>query len=272
MAVIEFTKMQGAGNDFILIDNRAGVVVDGRKKEFVTRFCPRALAVGADGVIFLENDPELPLRWDFYNADGSSAEMCGNGARCFALFAQACGVIGAGESFSFRTLAGIIRARITAPGRAEIGLTDAPLPVHTPELEVCGKKLRMYFINTGVPHAVVPVEDLEAVPLREFGAAIRYHAHFAPKGTNANFIAKRGAEVFIRTYERGVEDETLACGTGSVAAAIVAGECYGLSSPVAVRPRSGDTLNISYTRSAEGIRNVLLEGPAIQSFTGQVDF
>lgn len=272
MATIEFTKMQGAGNDFIMIDNRTGVLADARKKEFVTRFCPRALAVGADGVIFLENDPELPLRWDFYNADGSSAEMCGNGARCFALFAQACGVVTVGESFSFRTLAGVIRARLTGENRAEIGLTDAPLPVKTPELEVAGTKMTMYFINTGVPHAVVPVEDLDAVPLREYGAAIRYHTHFAPKGTNANFIARRGNEVFIRTYERGVEDETLACGTGSVAAAIVAGECYGLSSPVAVRPRSGDTLNISYTREATGITNVLLEGPAVQSFTGRVAF
>lgn len=272
MAVIEFTKMQGAGNDFIMIDNREGVIADARKQEFVTRFCPRALAVGADGVIFLEHDPELPLRWDFYNADGSSAEMCGNGARCFALFAQSCGLVSPGEEFSFRTLAGVIRAQITAPGRACIRLTDAPLPVQTPELDVTGEKFRMYFINTGVPHAVLPVEDIEAVPVREYGAAIRYHTHFAPKGTNANFIARKGNEVFIRTYERGVEDETLACGTGSVAAAIVAGECYGLSSPVAVRPRSGDTLNISYERSATGITGVQLEGPAVQVFTGQLTF
>lgn len=271
MALIEFTKMQGAGNDFIMIDNRRGLVADERKRAFAVHFCPRALAVGADGVIFLENDPETGLRWDFYNADGSSAEMCGNGARCFALFAQACGLVQPGEAFGFRTLAGIIQAELTTSGRAKIRLTDAPAPMQTPELEICGKKMRLYFINTGVPHAVLPVEDIEALPLREYGAAIRYHEHFSPKGTNANFICQRGDEVFIRTYERGVEDETLACGTGSVAAAIVAGECYGLKSPIRVRPRSGDTLNISYQRG-KVISEVYLEGPAVQSFTGTLEF
>lgn len=270
MATIRFTKMQGAGNDFIMLDNRTGLIPDGRKKEFVTRFCRRGLAVGADGVIFLENDPELDARWDFYNADGSSAEMCGNGARCFAVFANACGACG--PEMTFRTIAGPISARLTTPVRAEVRLTDAPLPVRIEKVELHGQRHDLYFINTGVPHALLPVDDLEAVDVKKTGAAIRYHTRFAPAGTNANFIRRDGERVLIRTYERGVEDETLACGTGSVAAAIVAGECYGLNSPVPVLTRGGDILNITYTRETNGISGVFLEGPAVTVYRGELEF
>ncbi len=267
---IEFTKMQGAGNDFIMVDNRNGIIEDSRKKEFVTRFCPRAVAVGADGVVFLENDNELDAKWDFYNADGSSAEMCGNGARCFTLYAIAKGVCT--DTLTFRTIAGPIGGSKSAEGRAEVTLTDAPLPEHIQSIDINGTDSELYFINTGVPHAIMPVDDIEAIELKKTGAAIRYHQHFAPAGTNANFICEKDGKVIIRTYERGVEDETLACGTGSVAAAIVGSDKYCLSAPVTVITRSGDILNINFEKTDNGIKNVRLEGPAVVAYQGTLEF
>lgn len=262
---IPFMKMQGAGNDFILIDNRTGLVPDAEKVPFVKRHAPRALGIGADGVIFLENDPEFDLRWDFYNADGSPAEMCGNGARCMAAFARRIGA--AGEAMTFRSLAGPIRTTILPDSNVRVRLPDAPRPVpHT--LDVEGTPHAVYAINTGVPHAVLPVEDLEGVDVQRLGAAIRYHPHFRPAGTNVNFIARTEDGIAIRTYERGVEGETLACGTGSVAAGIVAEEAYGLAPPVSVRTRSGAVLGIRYTRGESGVSAVDLEGPAVLIYTG----
>lgn len=264
---IPFMKMQGAGNDFILIDNRDGLVPDAHKVPFVRRSAPRALGIGADGVIFLENDPEFDLRWDFYNADGSPAEMCGNGARCMAAFAKRIGA--AGDTMTFRSLAGPIQTAVLSESRVRVRLTDAPLPVqHT--LDVDGTSHAVYAINTGVPHAVLPVEDLEGVALQNLGAAIRYHPYFQPAGTNVNFIARTAEGIAIRTYERGVEGETLACGTGSVAAGIVAGDAYGLASPVAVRTRSGAVLGIRYRRGEGGVTEVDLEGPAELVYTGTI--
>lgn len=267
---IRFDKMQGAGNDFILIDNRAGVVPDDRKSGFAKRFCRRAMSVGADGLILLEHDPEFDCRWSFFNADGSVAEMCGNGARCMAVFARKIGAA-TKDSLTFRTLAGPIRATLV-PGGARLGMTDATVPVLRPKLPVNGRALDAWFLNTGVPHAIVPVESLDAVDVKADGAALRHHEAFKPAGTNANFMAKDGAGVAIRTYERGVEDETLACGTGSVAAAIVAAALYGLSSPVAVRTRSGAVLRIGFAARADRIADVTLEGPAELVYEGRFDW
>lgn len=264
---IPFMKMQGAGNDFILIDNRSTLVPDDDKVAFVRHYAPRALGIGADGVIFLEDDPEYDLRWDFYNADGSPAEMCGNGARCMAAFAKRIGA--AGDAMTFRSLAGPISTTVLPDGNVRVRLTDAPLPErHT--LDVEGTPHTVYAINTGVPHAVLPVEDLEGVDFLRLGAAIRYHPRFAPAGTNVNFIARTEDGIAIRTYERGVEGETLACGTGSVAAGIVAGDAYGLASPVGVRTRSGAVLGIRYARGAGGVTEVDLEGPAVLVYTGTI--
>jgi diaminopimelate epimerase len=270
MKLINFEKLQGSGNDFVMIDNRAGIISDSERIEFVRHVCPRGTAVGADGVIFVENDPELNFKWRFFNADGSEAEMCGNGSRCVAVFANAIGA--AGKSMTFRTIAGPIEATLT-PGGARVKLTDATLPKKIEKLSYNSKSADAYFLNTGVPHVIVPVPDLEKVDIRPDGAAIRYHEKFAPAGTNANFMAADGENrVALRTYERGVEDETLACGTGSVAASIVAAEVYGMSSPVTVRSRSGVLLNISFEIAADSVKNVYLEGPVVRVYRGEMEW
>ncbi len=266
--MIEFTKMHGSGNDFILIDNRAGVVHDAFKVDFVKRVCPRATAVGADGVIFVEDDPDWDFCWDFFNADGSAAEMCGNGARCAAVFAKRIGA--AEESMTFRTLAGLIRATLV-PGGARVQLTDATAPQTIPDLPLAGGPREVYFVNTGVPHVVVPVDDLEAVDLRVAGAKIRYHDRFQPAGANANFVVRDGERrVAMRTYERGVEDETLACGTGAVAVAIAAHEAYGMPPPITVRTRSGVELIVDYCDREGAREEVFLEGPVITVYDGRL--
>lgn len=264
---ITFRKMQGSGNDFILIDNREGVVPASEKAAFVKRICPRATAVGADGVIFVEPDAELDFRWDFYNADGSSAEMCGNGARCAVVYAHDIGA--AGASMTFRTIAGPIRGQ-RRPGGAKVQLTDAP-PVEVLDLPLRSGATTIGFVNTGVPHVVVPVADLEAINLMGEGAEIRYHQRFQPAGANANFMARNGEQaIAIRTYERGVEGETLACGTGSVAAALTAARLYGMASPIKVGVRSGDTLTIHFVLTENGATDVYLDGPVVHVYDGQL--
>lgn len=277
---IPIVKLQGAGNDFIMLDNRALKLAPEQKVRFVRHFCRPRLSVGADGVAFLEDDPELDLAWDFYNSDGSPAEMCGNGSRCFAVFATS---IGAAKSpFTFRTLAGPIRAEITQPldasdaARARVQLTPAGAFVKH-ELAAEGRAFTGYLLNTGVPHFVVPLPapaEFDAFDVARYGRALRFHERFAPAGANVNFLKVDGAgEVWIRTYERGVEAETLACGTGSVASAIVAGEVLGVrAAEKVVHTRGGDLLRISYAPAASGYDQVFLEGPAVRVFVGEVVF
>ena len=268
MAIIDFVKMQGAGNDFIMIDNRKFHFSGSEKSDLAAKLCHRALSVGADGMIFLEDDSEYDAKWDFYNADGSNAEMCGNGARCFTVFSKMAGIFK--EKFTFRTTAGAISAELITPTRARVKLTDAPLPKKICGLSYAGVIGDIFFINTGVPHVVVAVDNVEDIDVVKVGSALRYHEKFAPVGTNANFISKFEKGIVIRTYERGVETETLACGTGAVAGAIVASLVYNMISPVIVKTRSGDTLNISYVASDSCNRNVYLEGPAVEVYRGTV--
>ncbi len=268
MSILQFVKMQGAGNDFIMIDNRNERFSKQEKSALAANLCRRAIAVGADGMIFLENDSELSARWEFYNSDGSEAEMCGNGARCFTLFVRDLGLIE--KDFSFRTLAGIIRAEVTGEQRARVGLPSVSPLKKIMELDFAGTAEDVYFINTGVPHVVLPVVNLEAIDVKRLGAAVRYHEEFSPAGTNVNFIMRSGTGIEIRTYERGVESETLACGTGSVAGAIVAGLEYGLDSPVAVKTRSGEVLNVSFVQTFSGYEDIELEGPARKVYSAEV--
>jgi diaminopimelate epimerase len=265
--MLTFTKMNGAGNDFVMLDNRDGKLA--LEKAQIARLCDRHRGVGADGLLVVEpaqNGADFRMR--YYNADGGEAEMCGNGARCFGRYAQR--VSGKQGDISFETLAGVITAqfvgenvRIQMSVPHSLRLNDA--------LEVAGEKLTVHSVNTGVPHAVVFVDDLEGVDVRRLGAGLRYHPHFAPKGTNANFVKKLGPQtIAIRTYERGVEDETLACGTGMVACALIFHELTGAASPVAVQVRGGDTLEIGFRADGGAYRDVTLTGPADYVFDGQV--
>ncbi|MHC1726359.1 MAG: diaminopimelate epimerase [Syntrophobacteraceae bacterium] len=263
---IRFTKMTGSGNDFILIDNRGLEIGREEGRELARLACRRKVSVGADGLILIENDPEVDFKWQFFNADGSEAEMCGNGARCAARFAWLKGIVEK-ESISFRTLAGVIRAQILGE-RAKIRMTqphgmETDIAVELPECS-----LSLDFINTGVPHTVFFTESeaqLEVLDVFNRGRAIRFHQRFQPSGSNANFAFVRSPHhISVRTYERGVEAETLACGTGSIATALIAAARDLATSPVEVLTRSGETLVIHFDEMSRDkiFSGVYLEGDA----------
>lgn len=263
---VEFDKMEGAGNDFILVDNRPRLIPEEHKVRLVKDCCRRSFGIGADGMIFVQNDPEFDFAWDFYNSDGSPAEMCGNGARCVARFARKIGA--AGERMTFRSLAGPIQAELTDRG-AKVRLPDADIPSGPDSLELNGSSIQVWSLNTGVPHAVVRVPDLEAVDVAQIGRLLRYHHHFIPAGTNVNFFSPLdGSRLAIRTYERGVEDETLACGTGSVATCIVAGTFFDMVSPITAVTHGGGDLVIHFRVKSRRAVDVFLEGDARVTFTG----
>jgi len=263
---IHFFKMTGTGNDFILIDNRNCNLDADHCQDLVRRACRHKLSVGADGMILIENDPEVDFKWRFFNADASEAEMCGNGARCAARFAHLTGIVDKPQ-MAFRTLAGIIRAEIlgsrvkvqmTAPHSLQLGVS----------LQIDGRPFDLDFVNTGVPHAVCFAADereLESEDVHHWGHAIRFHPRFHPAGANANFVAVQDPhQISIRTYERGVEGETLACGTGAIASTLVSAARDRVHSPVEVRTRSGEFLTIYFDRRQNGalFGDVYLEGEA----------
>ena len=264
--MLTFTKMNGAGNDFVMLDNRDGKLA--LDKAQIAQLCDRHRGIGADGLLAIEpaeNGADFRMR--YYNADGGEAEMCGNGARCFARFAQK--VTGKSGNISFETQAGVITAKFFGD-IVQIQMSEPHSLRLNDALDVAGERLTVHSLNTGVPHAVVFVDNLEGTDLRRLGAALRYHPHFAPKGTNANFVQQVGPQAMaIRTYERGVEDETLACGTGMVACALIFHELTGAASPVQVKVRGGDTLEIGFAKSGDNYRNVTLTGPADFTFEGQ---
>ena len=260
MKPIPFYKMSGSGNDFIIIDNRDRGLPDTQLPALIKGACRRKLSVGADGLIIVEPSAVVDFKWRFYNADGSVAEMCGNGARCAARFAFLHGI--AGRQMAFETLAGIIHADV-GEDAVKIRMTD-PVDLRADfDLNLDGTPVRVSSINTGVPHVVMMVADVEKTDVVAMGRRIRYHQDFLPAGTNANFVSiDSGKKISIRTYERGVEDETLACGTGNVAAALILAQNEGLSSPVHLFTRSGSTLTVHFSQEANGYQNVYLEGDA----------
>lgn len=265
---VPFWKMQGSGNDFVLIDHRRPLIADADRIGFVKKVCTPKFGVGADGLIFIEPSDRADFSWRFFNADGSEAEMCGNGGRCAARFAFLNGI--GQRELAFETLAGIIHAEVTGR-RVKLELTRPQgLKLHL-DIPLATGTRTGHFINTGVPHVVIPVDDLEGTPVAEVGRAIRFHPHFGPAGTNVNFIRILGPQdLEVRTYERGVEDETLACGTGSVAAALIASRLHALPSPIAVHPRSGEVLKIYFDPDQENFGAVFLEGEAAVVFHGDI--
>ncbi len=254
---ISFSKLNGSGNDFLLIDNRAGVVGDIDRPLFVSKVCDRARSIGADGVIFVEPSKKVDFKWDFYNADGSHAEMCGNGGRCVARFALERKI--AEKALAFETAAGVIRAEVDKR-RVKLQMTKPHGLVENATLTLGGRKIPYSFLNTGVPHAVLFVRDLSGVDIMGMGSGIRHHKAFAPRGTNVNFAKAEGDVIRLRTYERGVEGETLACGTGAVATGILAA-LHGMAKPpVAVVTTGGETLTIHFDTAKPDFGRVYLEG------------
>jgi diaminopimelate epimerase len=266
---IRFLKMSGAGNDFVVIDNRAGIVPE-PATTFAARVCARRAAVGADGLLLLEKSARKDFRMRYFNTDGSEAEMCANGARCIARFAALVGA--AGRSMEFENLAGDFRAALTEESRVRLEMTEPHSMRLALEVEARGRRLTVHSLNTGVPHIVVPWEELENAPVPDLGRTLRYHDAFAPKGTNVNFVCVTGPQSLqVRTYERGVEDETLACGTGSVASAILMARLGHVQSPVSITVRSGSVLTVHFELNGDAARNVTLEGPAVVLFEGDLD-
>ena len=267
---IPFTKMSGTGNDFVIIDNRRLLVPHEKQSELARRLCRRMFSIGADGVIFIEESDHADFSWQFYNADGSKAEMCGNGSRCAARFAYRQGI--AGRKMRFATLAGIIEAEIGEEESEVRVLMPAPRDFRLElALDLGGERRSLDFVDTGVPHAVLVVED-DQVPVAEWGREVRYHPLFGSKGSNANFIKLLpDGRLKVRTYERGVEAETMACGTGAVASALIAALRLGLKSPVRVVTTGGEELTILFTISTGPVaEQVFLQGPARLVYTGEV--
>jgi diaminopimelate epimerase len=266
--MLHFTKMNGAGNDFLLIDNRSGDVYLNREQ--IVRICDRHRGVGADGILLFEKaSNRADFRMRYFNSDGGEAEMCGNGARCFARFANK--VADVQGKISFETLAGVIAAELRGE-LVTLHMTDPTDLRLNVSLRVGDKNKSVHFINSGVPHVVIPVERIDDVDVRREGAAIRHHQMFSPKGANVNFIEKRGAKrITIRTYERGVEDETLACGTGVVAGALIFAATENFDGPIGVLVRGGNELKVGFEKTDNQFRNVTLTGPAEFVFEGTIE-
>ena len=260
--------MSGSGNDFIVIDNRSRIVDDLDLSKFIRTVCRRKMSVGADGMILIEPSEKADFSWRFYNSNGSRAEMCGNGARCAARFAYVNGI--AGENLSFETDAGIVSGQVKAD-RAKMKMPDPADLRLDYSIELANGPVSVSSINTGVPHVVVMRDAIEDVDVFGLGREIRNHAAFAPAGTNVNFICRQGqGHLAIRTYERGVEDETLACGTGSIAGALVSALKFNWTSPINLVTRSGESLTIHFSADRGSFSDVYLEGDARIIYTAQL--
>jgi diaminopimelate epimerase len=266
---VRFWKLEGAGNDFLGLDGRAGGFK--LKRQQIADLCDRRRGVGADGVLVVEK-PKVrgaDFRMRYYNSDGGEAEMCGNGARCFALLARA--VSGRkGNVLRVQTQAGLLTLR-TSGREVQVSMTEPTKLRLGKKVVVAGRKVVVDFLNTGVPHAVLFVRSVRSIDVAKQGRAIRYHSAFAPSGTNVNFVEiGRGNRIHVRTYERGVEGETLACGTGVVAASILSNLRRGLRPPIQVATRGGDNVRVGFSMENGHARKVTLQGPARIVYRGVI--
>ena len=262
---VRFVKMHGAGNDFVMIDDRTGTFP--AERATLAAIGSRGTGVGCEGIILVQTSGTADVRLRFFNPVGSEAEMCGNGARCVAAFARE---IGAAKSdkMRFETIAGLVEAEILTPSPSHPLTPSSLVKIGLPD----PKDLRSDFINSGVPHKIVPVDDLANADVAGEGRRIRYSDEFAPAGTNVDFVRYRPPhDADIRTYERGVEAETGACGTGSVAAALVGVAQHGLAFPVTVHTLKGFELVVEGRFDGAAFHSVTLAGPATRVFSGELD-
>jgi diaminopimelate epimerase len=265
---VRFEKYTGAGNDFIVVDNRKNALRGGMGP-WAVKQCDRKNGVGADGVLLLEVSKRADARMRIFNPDGSQAEMCGNGVRCLAHFALAHRA--AKAVMTIETGAGLIHVWVRG-NTVKAKLTDPKDFRADVDVRVNGRTERVQFLNTGVPHAVVVESALGKADVQARGRAIRYHEAFAPKGTNVNFVRfGSGSRIEVRTYERGVEGETLACGTGSTASALVAARLKNLKSPVDVKTSGGENLRVYFKETNGRFEDVYLEGPVRKTFEGSIE-
>ena len=283
---IPFMKLSGAGNDFIVVDNRNRAVDPGKMSAFVASVCTRHLSVGADGLIFIEKAPKAHFRWRFYNNDGGEADFCGNGARCVARFAYLKRI--APKKMRFEGRAGVVEAmvdgesvtvRVPDPTGLRLNIR-LDIPPHRwrradqaaqSQPSHIGMTLEGHAINTGVPHFVYFVHDTSTAEVIGLGRQIRHHPAFKPAGTNVDFVeVVDRSTIRIRTYERGVEDETLACGSGAIASALVAAVVHKVESPVAVVPLSRRPMAVSFRMDGNRFADVALAGEARAVYEGEM--
>ena len=266
--MIQFTKAVATGNDFIIVDNRKGVIKEKALSLFAKKACDRKRAIGADGLLVIEPSKKADFRMRIFNPDGSEAEMCGNGSRCVALFAAAKMI--AKEKMSIETAAGLLDADVKGD-TVKVKLTDPKEIKWNFCLMINKCPYKVNFADTGVPHVIHFTDDLEKIDVKNIGSHIRHHGEFSPEGTNADFVKVLNKQTIkIRTYERGVEDETLACGTGAVASAIISAEVEKMSSPVTVETQGGEKVKVYFEMKDGNFRNVYLEGEAQLIFNGEL--
>ena len=263
-----FWKMHGAGNDFILLDDRS-MSFPCADAALIRRLCDRHAGIGSEGLLLLQGSARAQFRMRFFNPDGSEAGMCGNGARCIARLAHDLGA--APANMRIETAAGILAAEVL-PDAVRLQLPAPAFCRCHQTLVLANQPVSYHAIDTGVPHVVFETRNLDGLDLCARGAAIRHHQAFAPEGTNVDFMAITGPQALrVRTYERGVEAETPACGTGITACALIAGRLGRVTPPVRVTCRHGDTLEVNYRLTAGGFEAITLLGPAVYVFTGAVE-
>jgi len=268
MKNISFVKMSGASNDFIIIDKVQNPEI-ALTNNVISSLCNRRNGIGADGIIIISDREEFDFSMDYFNADGSTGTLCGNGARCAIKFAGDTGKTKSNYvSFISNEIEytgemldnGLIKFNMKPPVNIEKNIS----------LEVAGLGISASFLHTGSPQVVIVVDDIDEVRVIKIGKEIRYSERFAPDGTNVNFIETTGKKIFIRTYERGVEDETYACGTGAVAASIIGNIKFGIKPPVSLHTKGGDELVVDFIADGSDYTNVSLTGPAKEVFKGEI--
>lgn len=252
---IDFTKYQGTGNDFIMVDNRSGYFP--HDTHLVSSLCDRKFGIGADGLILIQNRADVDFEMIYFNADGSQS-LCGNGSRCAVNFAHDLGIIA--TKATFQTIDGPLSANIETT-QVCLRLNDQPAPTDHGD---------HFFLHNGSPHHIVVVDNADQCDVYELGKSIRYSKTYEPAGTNVNFVEIKPSSIYVRTYERGVEDETLSCGTGVMASALAAA-LTGLESPISVATKGGQ-LSVRFERTQSGgFLNIWLIGPAKKVYTGSVE-
>ena len=272
---MKFTKAEATGNDFIIVESKdlgAGSQGPGSKKYLeglAKKLCDRKKGIGSDGLLVLESSTKADFKMRIFNPDGSEAEMCGNGSRCIALYASAKKITG--NKMTIDTLAGVLNATV-AGQTVKVKLTEPKDIKWNLCLMINKCPYKVSFVDTGVPHVIHFVKDLDEVDVKNLGSHIRTHGEFGPEGTNADFVkVVDNRTIKIRTYERGVEDETLACGTGAVASAIISAEAEKMTSPVVVETQSGEKLKVYFEMVEGNFKNVYLEGTAKLVYEGAID-
>ena len=275
MEKIIFTKMSGAGNDFIFIDKKQNDWVQ-VNTDFIRKICDRRNGIGADGLITIEDSATHNFIMNYYNADGSTGSLCANGARCAILFASESGRLNSNKAeFISNDIA--YKGEVISNSEIKFYLNPPKKIKYNFKIKAGGKLINAHFADTGSPHVVIDINEsegfltsLDSIPVEKLGREIRYLPEFSPGGTNVNFILVKDEVIHIRTYERGVEAETFACGTGSVAAAIICSVTQKLSVPVKIIPKSNEKLLVNFDVENSKVRNLSLTGPAKVIFTGEM--